>query len=568
MPAVPPPLPRKAGLPDTQLTKDQAEAAVHTPSSPSETSQKSCLPATSPRTKANTALAEAPAGMGKLQAMAWYRRREHKRRAMLKVRALIFMTGARGLAAAEVNGGIVPRAVLRDTPDAGDKEISPKPRVIARLEAKRGTPARRRWMKLRGIVFMLGAQALGEKIRNAERTSKLGPPAVLNAKERIRWRARSKLQAVFTISGAAGLQGPVDPPDSLSPMEKLKWKAARKQQSELSVSKDTCNGGSDFVDDRKQQSEHRASEHLTHGGSDGVDDSDFFQLQPVRETAAVHFCDGTRAQSHSPAPEVLQRVLGVQHSPSAQRQPDSLRLRPELQGNQTQPELAGVLSADDDHAGLHGGIYGRALKRLEMTTGDVNFSMAQQPNSPSGGPGSPEHYRATSSFLASHQRQRSVSRLSTQRPRSPSLTMRAGAAKSPSRPATRSPVRQYRQLQQQTGLLRSPRRSHRQVQQQAGWVGSPRCSPIERSAVGMLQHAKQTSDLVGGVVEVGAYRSGLGMVSERIATLQMARAVLATRNDMEGLSHLIQVENELRETQVAIQLARDQLGRTRRSRPR
>jgi hypothetical protein len=54
------------------------------------------------------------------------------------------------------------------------------------------------------------------------------------------------------------------------------------------------------------------------------------------------------------------------------------------------------------------------------------------------------------------------------------------------------------------------------------------------------------------------------MVSERIATLQMERAVLALRSDFEGLRRLADVEGELQATQAAIQLAREQLGRARR----
>eukprot|EP01043_Picozoa_sp_COSAG02_P050100 COSAG02_NODE_5107_length_4622_cov_17.347808_1_plen_347_part_10 len=239
------PLPE--GLSKMQLMKMKRDGAVAAaPAAAAGMTTTAATPgmptATRSRLKTDQALADAPPGMSKLQAMAWQRRREHKRRALLKVRALIFMTGARGLAAAESNGGVVPRAVIKqDEPDGGDGAKSPKPRVIAQLEAKRGSMGRRRWMKIRSLVFMLGAMGLRNKLDAADRATKLVPPPGLSAKERIRWRgerktnikrAMLKLRAVIAISGAAGLRDPNTPPSNLSPMEKLKWKAARKEESE------------------------------------------------------------------------------------------------------------------------------------------------------------------------------------------------------------------------------------------------------------------------------------------------------------------------------------------------
>ena len=82
--------------------------------------------------------------------------------------------------------------------------------------------------------------------------------------------------------------------------------------------------------------------------------------------------------------------------------------------------------------------------------------------------------------------------------------------------------------------------------------------------MGMQPVYHSAANGVGGS-DGGTYQSGLGMVSERIATLQMEKAVLVTRNDFEGLSRLAEVESELRETQAAIKMAQAQLGRVRRS---
>jgi hypothetical protein len=510
-----------------KMKRDEAAAAA-APSPATTTVARAHLPSppprsTSPRSKTDQALAEAPPGMSRLQAMAWQRRREHKRRALLKVRALIFMTGARGLAAAESNGGVVPRAVLKqdDEPDGGDGAKSPKPRVIAQLEAKRGSMARRRWMKIRSFVFMTGAMGLRKKLDAADRATRLVPPPGLSAKERIRWRgerkanikrAMLKLRAVIAISGAAGLRDPNSPPDNLSPMEKLKWKAARKQESE-----------------------NRAREETSMRASDTVTKSKGFHLQPFEEITAVPLRGDTWAEGRSPVPAVVNRVLGRQHSPPVQRLSDTPHLR------LSQPELDGVVAAEDDHAvgDLHEGVYGRTVRRLETTARAVDHSVRST------------DYHGKSAFLGTHERPRpSPSRSFSQPTSSQPWLRRAVTARSPIRPQARSPVNRYRQQQQQVKPALSPGRS-----------------PSVRSGMGMQVAYQEAATAVGGA-DGGRYQNGLGMVSERIASLQMERAVLATRHDFEGRSRLAEVESELRATQAVIKLAQEQLGRVRRSKSR
>ena len=520
---VQPPSPGPEGLSKLQLMKLKKDRAA------ADQAAAAAAPATRVA-KAEAAMAEAPPGMSKLQAMAWLRRREHKRRALLKVRALIFMTGARGLAAAESNGGVVPRAVLQQ--DGEDGSDSSKPQVIARLEAKRGNMARRRWMKIRSIVFMLGAVGLQRKVQAADRASKLVPPPGLSAKERIRWRgerkanikrALLKLRAVIAIAGAAGLRDPNTPPENLSPMEKLKWKAARNQQLE---------------------EEERAREDASMRGSDHVEASDS-QLQ-LLEPNTVAFYGESWAPTRSPVPAVLSRVLGVQHSPTDRHLSDSRRRQ------LSQPELDGVVAAEDNHAvgHLHEGVYGRTMRGLEKTARAVDFSVTQQSYLPTDGPGSAYHYDATSAFLVSRERPRPTpSRSFSQPSRSqPQPWLSRATARSPSRPAARSPVKQYH------------RQQHR--------VPSPGRSPSVRSSMRTQSTYQLSASAVRGA-DGGTYQTGLGMVSERIANLQMERAVLATRNDFEALSRLTQVETELRATHAAIKLAQEQLGRSRsRSRSR
>ena len=85
--------------------------------------------------------------------------------------------------------------------------------------------------------------------------------------------------------------------------------------------------------------------------------------------------------------------------------------------------------------------------------------------------------------------------------------------------------------------------------------------------MGMQVAYQEAATAVGGA-DGGRYQNGLGMVSERIASLQMERAVLSTRHDFEGRSRLAEVESELRATQAVIKLAQEQLGRVRRSKSR
>jgi hypothetical protein len=492
-------------------------------------------PAPRPRSKTDIALADAPPGLSKLQAMAWHRRREHKRRALLKVRALIFMTGARGLAAAERNGGIVPRDALKPDEEAdGGATGAPPPQVIARLAAKRGTVGRRLWVKVRSLVFMLGSAGLQQRCLEANRASKLVAPAGLNAKERIRWRgerkknikrALLKLRAVIAISGAAGLRDPNEPPPKLSSMEKLKWKAARKEELE-----------------------RQARETASASSAQPADGS--FELQPTEDWTGAPFRTGSWAESRSPVPAVLSRVLGYRSPPANgdRRQSGSPRRQ------HTQPELDGVVAADDGSAATaqaaHEGVYGRTARRLEASAQAVEASVAHyhqqqqqqllqspQQRSPTGAARS--HGQA-SPFLASRDRPRpNPSRSFSHSQR------RQAQARSPMRSPARSPVKQYSRQQARPGPY-SPR------------AGSPAFRVAD-----VRQRATHPAIPAGGD-EGGAYQNGLGMVSERIATLQMERAVLALRSDFEGLRRLADVEGELQATQAAIQLAREQLGRARR----
>ena len=229
------------GLSKMQLMAWKKRQAATQPAPPSAPAPAPSAPAPpQPEPEPQPQPSAAPPGMSKLQAMAWQRRAAHKRRALLKVKALIFMTGARGLAAAEANGGVVPRAVLAPPAPAPAAAAAAGPSdVLSRLAAKRGLTRRRLWVKVRSLLAIMGAAGLRQRCAAADTATKLVAPPGLGAKERIRWRGERKanirrawvkLRAVIAIAGAAGLRDPNEPPPDLTPMEKLKWKAARAEQ--------------------------------------------------------------------------------------------------------------------------------------------------------------------------------------------------------------------------------------------------------------------------------------------------------------------------------------------------
>jgi hypothetical protein len=116
-------------------------------------------------------------------------------------------------------------------------------------------------------------------------------------------------------------------------------------------------------------------------------------------------------------------------------------------------------------------------------------------------------------------------------PRSPARHSRS-YPRSPARVAARSPTR-------------SPRYSHPSLYS----------SPARSYSAATPQLPRRADS--GG--DYGDYVSGLGLVSEHVATLQMERAVLATRVDAEGRRRLAGVEAEMRAMQAAIRLARSQI---------